>query len=140
MYESTTPLVIEEYIISKEVNNSAPCVPCTSDQVISPIIDASESQEHSQDYYLNDSEPDPEPILSDDLDLPIALRKGKRQPCPNPRYPISQYVAYESLSPKFQAFTASISSHHNPNKLFDALLKSEWKAAMCNEIDALEKK
>ena len=87
---NSTPVVIEEHIMSREIVNNEPSVCYNPNQVISPDVHVFEHQEPvSPAYSPNDSEPALEPVLSDDLDLPIALRKGKRQPCPNPRYPIS---------------------------------------------------
>ena len=106
--------------MSRKIVNNEPSVCYNPDQVISLDVHVFIHQEpFSPTYSPNDSERTPEPVLpvlSDDLDMPIAFRKGKRQPCPNPRYPMSQYVVYESFSSKFRVFIATISYHHIPDK------------------------
>ena len=67
-------------------------------------------------------------------DLPIALRKGKRS-C---TYPISSYVSYNQLSPASRSFIASLDSITIPTTLHQALSHSGWRAAMEEEMMALE--
>ena len=69
--------------------------------------------------------PKPGPILNpvlptqeSDLDLPIAIRKGTRI-CT--RHPISKYVSYGNLSPKYRAFTTKISKLVIPRSIKKAL-------------------
>ena len=72
-----------------------------------------------------------DPILSDDL--PIALRKGKRQ-C---AHPISSFCSYNHLSPHSCSFIASLDSISLSNKVSEALAHPSWHSAMIEEIDAL---
>jgi len=72
----------------------------------------------------------------DDLDQPIALRKGKRQ-CT--QHPINNFVSYEKLSPKYKAFVSTLSNIQIPKNIQEALAQSEWKKAILEEIHALEK-
>ena len=53
------------------------------------------------------SDNDSLPTVVDDLDAPIALRKGVRT-CT--QHPISQFVSYDRLSPSHHAFVSSLSS------------------------------
>ncbi|KAA0057215.1 dual specificity protein phosphatase 12-like [Cucumis melo var. makuwa] len=70
------------------------------------------------------------------LDLSIALRKGTRS-CT--QHSISNYVSYENLSPQFRAFTASLDSTTILKNIHIALECNEWKNAVMEEIQALEK-
>ncbi|RVW84320.1 Copia protein [Vitis vinifera] len=72
----------------------------------------------------------------DDSTLPIALRKGVRR-CTD--HPIGNYVTYEGLSPSYRAFAISLDDTQVPNTIQEALKISEWKKAVQDEIDALEK-
>ena len=72
-----------------------------------------------------------DPILSDDL--PIALRKGKRQ-C---AHPISSFCSYDHLSSCSYSFIASLDSISVPNKVFEALTHPGWRNAMIEEMDVL---
>ena len=72
-----------------------------------------------------------DPVLSDDL--PIALRKGKRQ-C---AHPISSFCSYDHLSTQSCSFIASLDSISLPNKVFKALAHPSWRSAMIEEMDAL---
>ncbi|RVX11271.1 Heat shock 70 kDa protein 17 [Vitis vinifera] len=72
----------------------------------------------------------------DDSTLPIALRKGVRR-CTD--HSIGNYVMYEGLSPSYRAFATSLDDTQVPNTIQEALKISEWKKAVQDEIDALEK-
>ncbi|CAH9126355.1 unnamed protein product [Cuscuta epithymum] len=73
---------------------------------------------------------------STDLDLPIALRKERRS-CV--KYPISNHVSYSRLSSTFATFSSIVSSVSIPSPIQEALSKPEWKKAVLEEMDALEK-
>ena len=72
-----------------------------------------------------------DPVLSDDL--PIALRKGKRQ-C---THLISSFFSYNHLSSHSCSFVASVDSISLPNKVSEALAHPGWRSAMIEEMDAL---
>ena len=72
-----------------------------------------------------------DPALSDDL--PIALRKGKRQ-C---AHPISSFGSYDHLSSRSCSFIASVDSIPLPHKVSEALAHPGWRSAMIEEMDAL---
>ena len=65
-----------------------------------------------------------DPVLNDDL--PIALRKGKRQ-C---AHPISFFYSYDHLSSHFCSFIASLDSISLPNKVSKGLAHPGWRSAM----------
>ena len=71
--------------------------------------------------------------LVPDDDLPIALRKGRRQ-CV---YPISSFCTYDLLSSPSCSFIASLDSISLPNTFQEALSHLGWGSAMIEEMDAL---
>lgn len=70
------------------------------------------------------------------LNMPIAWRKGVRT-CT--QHPIGNFISYEKLSPTFRAFTSSITDIQIPQNIQEALKIPKWKAAVNEEIQALEK-
>ena len=73
-----------------------------------------------------------DPILSDDL--PIALRKGKRQ-C---THPISSFCSYNHLSSHSFSFIASLDSISLSNKVSEALAHPGWLRAIIEEMDVVK--
>ncbi|KAJ9707458.1 hypothetical protein PVL29_002475 [Vitis rotundifolia] len=73
---------------------------------------------------------------SSDLNLPISLRKGKRQ-CKF-AYSIANFVSYNHLSSSSSVFVAFIDSISVPKTVTEALNHLGWKNAMLEEICALE--
>ena len=71
-----------------------------------------------------------------DLDVPIAIRKGVRE-CT--KHSIYNFISYAGLSPKFRAFTTSLVDIEIPQNIYTALSKPEWKKAVEAEMEALEK-
>ena len=57
---------------------------------------------------------DTNPAVLNDLDVPIAFRKGVRS-CTT--HPIADFVSYERLSPQFRAFTANLSKVDIPRDI-----------------------
>ena len=68
-----------------------------------------------------------------DDDLPIALRKGRRQ-CV---HPISSFCTYNQLSSQSCSFIASLDSILFSNTFQEALSHPGWCSAMIEEMDAL---
>lgn len=75
----------------------------------------------------------------DDIDLPIAVRKGTRECTKRPLYPLSHYVSLKRLSPVHKRFIISLNTIAIPNTVAEALSKREWRDAMKEEMNALEK-
>ena len=79
------------------------------------------------------------------LDLPIALRKGKRAATltrtdrAGLAHSIDNYVSYDALSPSYKAFVASLQSATIPRDWKAAKQDQKWFAAMKEELDALRK-
>ena len=105
-----------------------------------------EYQPHSTTVQESDQNSTPTETLSgntepkhsefDDLDLPIAVRKGVRS-CTN--HPITNFISYEKLSPRYRAFVTSLTDIQIPSSVHEALQKPEWKKAIEDEVCALEK-
>ena len=76
--------------------------------------------------------------MSSDLvqsdDLPIALRKGKRQ-C---AHPIPSFVCYNHLSSSFCSFIASLNSVSLPNTIHETLFHPGWCSALVDELQDLD--
>ena len=70
-------------------------------------------------------------VLNDDL--PIALRKGKRQ-C---THPISSFGSYNHLSSHSCSFIASLDYISLSNKISEALAHPGWRSVMIEEMDVL---
>jgi len=79
------------------------------------------------------------------IDLPIALRKEARSTAGKPpvkygfEHDIGNYVSYESLSPAYKAFIASLQSAQIPKDWKEAMHDPKWREAMLEELRALEK-
>ncbi|KAI9162582.1 hypothetical protein LWI28_028704 [Acer negundo] len=86
-----------------------------------------------------DSNPSHAEIEFPDIHQPIALRKGVRECRDRPLYPMCNFISYEGLSPSFRTFALNISSTQIPNNIQEALKVSEWRAAVWEEVRALEK-
>ena len=80
-----------------------------------------------------DSNAKPEPFF-DDLDRPIALRKGRRNV-----YPISHYLSYDRISEKHKSYLTKLSDTFVPKDITEALGNLKWRKAVKEEIDALKK-
>ena len=74
--------------------------------------------------------------ITDDSNIPIALRKGVRT-CTN--HPICRFVSYEGLSPSYQTFVSALDNVQVPNSIQEALKSLEWRKTFSEEIKALEK-
>jgi hypothetical protein len=54
-------------------------------------------------------------------------------------YPLSDYHTLDNLSPKFHAYTSSITHTTEPNSYLEAAKFECWQRAMHDELDALSK-
>ena len=85
------------------------------------------------------------PLTYDDLDVHIAHRKQPRTtagklPSKFAPYDISNYVSYSSVGPLYKSFIASLhSAVPIPRDWQEAKQYPEWRAAMLEEMAALEK-
>ena len=69
-----------------------------------------------------------------DLDIPIALHKGKRS-C---TYPIASVVSYDKLSRSSRSVVSTLDSVPIPTTADEALAHQEWQDAMLDELNALD--
>ena len=74
--------------------------------------------------------------ITDDLGLPIAVRKGTRT-CT--QHPIKNFISYAGLSPSYRAFTSGLDDVQIPANIQEALSHPSWKQAVQEEIMALKK-
>ncbi|KAJ4703138.1 Retrovirus-related Pol polyprotein from transposon TNT 1-94 [Melia azedarach] len=93
-----------------------------------PTIESHESS-------LGNPESAPIEVPNNDLHLPIALRKGVRS-CTS--HPICNFVSYNGLSLGYHTFVSNLDKVQVPNSIHEALAIPEWKAAVLEEIRALE--
>ena len=77
--------------------------------------------------------------VEDDLDLPIALRKGTRKSTKRPLYPLSNYLSFKNFSPTHKTFLVNLNTISIPTTLSEALSNEKWKQAMNIEMEALNK-
>ena len=75
-------------------------------------------------------------LNSNDLDIPIALRKGLRS-CT--QHPISKFLAYSHPSKSMLALLSHLSKIETPNNVEEALQNSDWKVAVFDKMNALNK-
>ncbi|XP_073104431.1 uncharacterized protein [Elaeis guineensis] len=116
----------------------------------SPVSRSSSPVPTVSSFTMNDNSPVP-PIHfildNDDLNVPIALHKlthhagipARLKDGVEYKYDITNFVSYESLSPSYQNFIASLSSVSIPKNWKVAKEDPKWKAVMLEEIRALEK-
>ena len=76
------------------------------------------------------------PIVGNDLDIPIALRKGVRT-CT--RHPIVNFLSYYKLFKKHKAFISKITNQFVPRNVQEAFSHSYWRTTILEEINALKK-
>lgn len=73
----------------------------------------------------------------DDLDAPIAIRKGVRS-CT--QHPISKHLSYGRLSKNHRAFVSQLDDTTIPSNIHEALKDPKWKEAVFEELKALNEK
>ena len=95
----------------------------------------------SEDYQENDSgistettEQSEEIQGTNQMDLPIAKRKGSRA-CTN--HPIERWVSYRNLSEKYKVFVSSVDAIVISKTLEEAMKVPHWRKAVMEEISAL---
>ncbi|RVW47679.1 hypothetical protein CK203_095457 [Vitis vinifera] len=76
----------------------------------------------------------PPPI--NDLDVPIALKKGIRN-CT--QHPLSHFVSLDKLSPQYKSFFTQVDPIQIPQTHHEALMDKNWKNATNEEMKALIK-
>jgi hypothetical protein len=87
------------------------------------------------------------PNSSNVHDIPIALRKSIRsrdiparlKDCVGYKHDMAKFIFYDNCSPFFKTFIASLDSISIPKDWREAMQDTKWKAAMIEEMKALEK-
>ncbi|RVW46337.1 Retrovirus-related Pol polyprotein from transposon TNT 1-94 [Vitis vinifera] len=111
-----------------------------------------ETEERALSQQTHEAEPGPNPsklpsnnapdgtvdseLENDILNMPIAWRKGVKS-CT--QHPIGNFISYDKLSPTFRAFTSSITDIQVSQNIQEAFKYPKWKAAVDEEVRALEK-
>ena len=124
------PIPILQFPLLHSLSSPSPPV-----SLVQPISSASNIDPLSP----NSTATSPSPVFvpqapPNDLQLPIALRKGTRA-CTH--HPISHFVSYDRLSLSFRAFALLVASKSIPRSHIEAAQVREWKAAMDHEVEAL---
>jgi hypothetical protein len=78
---------------------------------------------------------------------PVVPRKSTRKreiparlkDCVEYQHDIAKFVSYERCSPSFKSFICSLDSKSAPTDWREAIMDPKWKAAMLEEMEALEK-
>ncbi|KAA0060567.1 reverse transcriptase [Cucumis melo var. makuwa] len=122
------------YVYNKMVENDRSNIASPEDMGEKGSVDEVgaeiEVDETKQDHSGNLDEYDPS------LNILITLRKGTRS---YTKHSIYNYMSYKNLVPQFKAFTTSLDSTTIPKNIHFALECPEWKAAVMEEMRALEK-
>ncbi|RVW94806.1 Retrovirus-related Pol polyprotein from transposon RE1 [Vitis vinifera] len=122
---SESPITIENHIPPEPFNQPESIVDLWDKEHIQE-----ETEERALSQQTHEAEPGPNPSK-----LP-AWRKGVRS-CT--QHPIGNFISYDKLSPTFRAFTSSITDIQVPQNIQEAFKYPKWKAAVDEEVRALEK-
>ncbi|RVW30661.1 Retrovirus-related Pol polyprotein from transposon RE1 [Vitis vinifera] len=144
---SESPITTENHIPPESFNQPESIVDLWDKEHIQE-----ETEERALSQQTHEAEPGPNPsklpgnnapdgtvdseLENDILNMPIAWRKGVRS-CT--QHPIGNFISYDKLSPTFRAFTSSITEIQVPQNIQEAFKYPKWKAAVNEEVRALEK-
>ena len=144
---SESPITTENHIPPESFNQPESIVDLWDKEHIQE-----ETEERALSQQTHEVEPGPNPsklpgnnapdgtvdseLENDILNMPIAWRKGVRS-CT--QHPIGNFISYDKLSPTFRAFTSSITEIQVPQNIQEAFKYPKWKAAVDEEVRALEK-
>ncbi|RVW35969.1 Retrovirus-related Pol polyprotein from transposon TNT 1-94 [Vitis vinifera] len=144
---SESPITTENHIPPESFNQPESIVDLWDKEHIQE-----ETEERALSQQTHEAEPGPNPsklpgnnapdgtvdseLENDILNMPIAWRKGVRS-CT--QHPIGNFISYDKLSPTFRAFTFSITEIQVPQNIQKAFKYPKWKAAVDEEVRALEK-
>ncbi|KAJ9539489.1 LOW QUALITY PROTEIN: hypothetical protein OSB04_032222 [Centaurea solstitialis] len=138
IYPISTPSSTMDFPVSSD---SAQSSESSSETERPPVIhspplttDIPNSDVQASDSPSTSDSDTPGDSLPPDLDVPIALRKGKRS-C---TYPVDSYVSYAKLSTASRLLVASLDSIPIPKTVGDALAHPGWRKAMIKQMNALE--
>ncbi|RVW78478.1 Retrovirus-related Pol polyprotein from transposon TNT 1-94 [Vitis vinifera] len=142
------PSPLKITFLQSHLINLSPLLPCG----IRSTSKRKRRKERALSQQTHEAEPGPNPsklpgnnapdgtvdseLENDILNMPIAWRKGVRS-CT--QHPIGNFISYDKLSPTFRAFTSSITEIQVPQNIQEAFKYPKWKAAVNEEVRALEK-
>lgn len=112
------------------------CTPPSEDQISDQISNSENSHPGNTPCLDTSSNLVDDTQIYNDPDLPIALRKGVRS-CT--QHPIGNHVSFGKLSQEYKAFISTLDSTYTPQNFDEDVKIPEWKAAVEEEIKALEK-
>ena len=72
-------------------------------------------------------------MVDNDLDIPIALRKGVT------KHPIANFPSYYKLSKKHKAFISKITNQFVLRNVYEAFSQSDRRTTILEEMNALKK-
>ncbi|RVW88342.1 Retrovirus-related Pol polyprotein from transposon TNT 1-94 [Vitis vinifera] len=144
---SESPITTENHIPPESFNQPESIVDLWDKEHIQE-----ETEKRALSQQTHEAEPGPNPsklpgnnapdgtvdseLENDILNMPIAWRKGVRS-CT--QHPIGNFISYDKLSPTFRTFTSSITEIQVPQNIQEAFKYPKWKAAVDEEVRALEK-
>jgi len=65
--------------------------------------------------------------VDQNLDLPIALRKGTRTCTQQPFYPLSNFLSFEKFSPTHKTFLTNLNTTTIASSVSKSLFDRKWK-------------
>lgn len=111
---------------TSDIPPSSPTVPAPNDTVAPPIRKSTRSTKppgYLRNYHHHL--------------LHVTDSSNIHSTTPFPRYPITNYISYTSLSPQHRHFALTVSSHIEPSTYHEAQKSQAWCTAMQNELDAM---
>lgn len=137
------PHIIQEPNISNEpsepeiIDHPEPTSPALVQPETSPaLVQPEDSNSVPTDESTGTDNIEREIIVTNDIDIPIAQRKGTRS-CTN--HPWSKHLSYSRLSQTYRTFITSLDNIQIPVNITEALKHTGWTKAVNEEILALEK-
>ena len=105
-------------------------------QIYPELIREIEPNSIPKETHSSNIDSNPIKLENDELNLPIAKRKGVRSWA---NHPIYNFISYKSLSLGYQAFVTSLTDIQIANNIEETIQIPEWKTTIQEEIWALEK-
>ena len=105
--------------------------------VPSPI--EGEEESHTPKNTQNNAEMPEEEDISSNSGWSIAVSKGVRNFTQTMPYPVSNYVSYTWMSPEYNRVIQTLMTISVPKNVQEAISSNEWRKAMDEEMEALEK-
>ena len=111
----------------------------TPDVSIVPSPIEGEVESHTPKNTQNNTEMVEGEDISSNNGWSIAVSKGVRNCTQTKPYPVSNYVSYTRMSPEYNRVIQTLMTISVPKNVQEAISSNEWKKAMNEEMEALEK-